>query len=121
MSLVNPARDFEMPPPTTPSRYGGKLLNKRIVHQTSFDELTKLASDKVQRGVPHEYAITEFEEIIKGDLIMTSLFDNIFLQVSPMSRVRSVIYFLLLLTDVFNAPFPLPSVKRSPALRNYCT
>ena len=77
-----------MAPTTALSRYGGWLPKNPKIHKAFFDERIKLARNRRQRKAAHEPAVAAFAKAINDDPTMTFLFNNIFLQVSPMNQVR---------------------------------
>ncbi len=72
-----------MAPTTALSRYGGWLPKNPKIHKAFFDERIALARHRKQRNAAHEPAVAAFGAAIDNDPTMKFLFNNIFLQVSP--------------------------------------
>jgi phosphatidylserine decarboxylase len=86
-----------MTTPTTFSGYGGWLPKSPAIYRNFINHLLKRALGRSDESTKHEPAVAAFGEVIQGDPVMKSLFDQIFLQVSEQNKVKDFEHLLSLL------------------------
>ncbi|KAH7890910.1 phosphatidylserine decarboxylase [Phlebopus sp. FC_14] len=99
------------PPKARLIRYGG-WLPSRTVHESFVKELIRITNGVRQdhkashsgEDAPHIPSVQEFADAMNRDPVMKGLFDNIFLQVSPLNQVPDFDTLLFLLDTIVVQP-----------------
>ncbi|KAJ4479018.1 phosphatidylserine decarboxylase [Lentinula aciculospora] len=92
---------------TVLTRYGGWIPANRAVYEAFFDDLLRA----IDTTVPHNPAVQKFQNAINADSELVDLFNQTFLQVSPLSKIKTLDE-LLNCMDVITVAAPKFQVNR---------
>ncbi|KAF5334577.1 hypothetical protein D9758_018360 [Tetrapyrgos nigripes] len=102
-SVRSDVNTSEIYPSTRLTRYGGWIPSP-VVYNSFIHKHRVIASGRMSNGSAHIPAVAEFERAIKSDPVMTELWNQIFLQVSPLNQVPGFDGLLYMLDQVLVEP-----------------